>query len=537
LAPINRKTRKKTTESEASSVAKSEAKSPVKRRQRSRRSATDADESSNATRVAARKPRSRTSNAASSRGSTPAPDGDQAASRSEGRRFYEIFGILTLSSAVLIGLSLITVQFGSGKMMGPFGLMVGSLIHGALGLGAHLVVLALVVIAFRIFSGALGRSRHSTLSLIAAWRQRIGLLFALAFGTVFLHMLGRPDRLAGASLGGAIGEYGAELSCALISDTGTWIITITGLALAMVLSTDFSWARAWVSLWAATGRGVDNAGGAVERFRGRMQLMGSWIGQQMALPARRATITDQGAAALPPIVRIDLSDHVEQPPPREESLTPDFDPSLPSDLEIGKNGEPETLERLQPEPRAKDAAKDTRATAADTDEEPGRKRRPKRRRTPATLDGDQLAAALGTFEGDTTAAPNAEQPTSAEEPTNAEERTSDEHAIEQSAAKAAQLDEVSVVEAPRRTAPAEIEASDTEASPAVSSTLTIVQPSFEKEEDAQDDLEEKPLDDPKGEGFVLKTAVIVRRPCRFWRFIKRAKPASTKRRFKGRPCG
>ena len=67
---------------------------------------------------------------------------------------HEIFGILTLASAVLIGPSLASVQFGSGTLMGPFGQAVGRALNFLCGIGGFLLVVALAVVAIRIFAGA-----------------------------------------------------------------------------------------------------------------------------------------------------------------------------------------------------------------------------------------------------------------------------------------------------------------------------------------------------------------------------------------------
>ncbi|MCA9672902.1 MAG: DNA translocase FtsK 4TM domain-containing protein [Myxococcales bacterium] len=245
---------------------------------------------------------------------TPAADRTSTPSRGEpaGRRTHEVFGIITMASALLVGPSLVSVQFGSGDLMGPFGRTVGHAINWALGIAGFVVVAALVAVAIRIFAGALGRGAAPP-PLYAQWRQRIALTMALVFGAIFLHLAFRPDRLDGASYGGLLGEAAAELLCALVSTPGAWIVCLAGLSLALVLGTRFSWVRSALAAAKASGRALAVVGRSLARVPERLSALGTFVARQIAQSRREAIATNpNGTAAMPPVLRIDLEAEAER---------------------------------------------------------------------------------------------------------------------------------------------------------------------------------------------------------------------------------
>jgi hypothetical protein len=324
------------------------------RRKRTRKAATKGSKQSSSQAIAAQSARR-------SRAKSPASESaEQEAVTPAARRTHEVFGIITLACALLIGPSLITVQFGSGQLMGPFGQTVGGVLTWALGLTAYLLVAVLLVTAIRIFAAAIGRSRPPE-ATATMWRRRIGLVLAALFGAILLHLIARPARLADASYGGTLGETLAELFTAVLSSAGSWIIAVAGMALALVLATDFSWVRAWLRLWLATERGVEGAGDKVSRLalKERFAAAGQWLGQQLRQVERRRQIaTDHnGAAALPPVVRLDLADHLldddEQASgsgsKRSRRETPDegFDPAEETPVEPTPANTDETVDATE----------------------------------------------------------------------------------------------------------------------------------------------------------------------------------------------
>ena len=270
----------------------------------------------------------------------PSKKGGRSRGERGSSRFHEGFGILTLAAALLLGPSLISVQASDGKLMGPFGLAVGSALNWLMGLTGYLLVGALIVVALRIFAGGLirgaddahGEARHSL------WRERVGLVLGLLFCSVLLHLIARPWRVGGASAGGIVGELAAEVLCSLLSTAGTWIICLTGLAMAAVLATNFSWARVGLAVARWAPRLLTSLSMSLQRFG--LQLRDN--AQALYEVARRAPVAEPelnaaGAAALPPVVRLDLEDCKILP--KNAATAPQLPAPMPEDLEIERPAE------------------------------------------------------------------------------------------------------------------------------------------------------------------------------------------------------
>ena len=271
------------------------------------------------------------------------------------RRLHETFGITTLAAAMLLGPSLVSVQFSDGDLMGPLGQVVGSGLNWLIGLTGYLFIGALVVVAIRIFAFGLGLQSADT-PAHSLWRERGGMMLGVLCGAVILHLVARPQRINGASAGGFMGEVIAEVICSVVSTPGAWVIALTGLALSVLLATNLSWARAGVWLWAtirssarALARGTaDTAVGGLdmmyelrlasgERLRALYQRF-------IASTAVHQEVDADGVAALPPVIRLDLGQEesgkerrrTRKKPPVQAKAEP-----LPVDLEIGQSDEPE----------------------------------------------------------------------------------------------------------------------------------------------------------------------------------------------------
>jgi S-DNA-T family DNA segregation ATPase FtsK/SpoIIIE len=233
------------------------------------------------------------------------PTGESGATAS--RRRHEVLGIVILAIALLVGPSLASVQFGDGNLIGPFGQLVGTLLHWALGLTGYVVVLALLAAAVRIFASAVGR--WPDVPTLTVWRKRAGTLLVVVLGAMLSHLIAHPERLNRSSYGGAVGEYTAELLCSLLSRPGTWIIVVTGFALSLVLVTDFSWARTALKVARAVERALADTARALGRVPSRLAAFGRWVADQLAYVQRRQPVSSDagGAAALPPVLRVDLA--------------------------------------------------------------------------------------------------------------------------------------------------------------------------------------------------------------------------------------
>lgn len=285
------------------------------------------------------------------------------------RRIHETFGILTLATALLIGPSLLTVQFGDGKLMGPFGQAVGSAINYLLGAAGYLIVLSHLIIALRIFASGLGID--SPIRAFTLWRERIGIALATLFSATLLHLIARPHRIHNASVGGIIGEITAEILCSLASDFGAWVLSLTGFALAVVLATNLSWARAGLALFHLLCRSLKALTVHLKESQRNFKVTLAQFIHQLRRQPGMAADQDGSATLPPPILRLDLSARTslanleseellvekdkssKSHPTKKKDVLKDVildqDNALPEDLEIG--GGHDALSTFEPDER------------------------------------------------------------------------------------------------------------------------------------------------------------------------------------------
>ena len=151
----------------------------------------------------------------------------------------EMWGIIFLGFALLLGGALLSLQFGDGRLMGPFGQALALGIFSLLGLGSHLVVVALFSVAWGIFS-----RRFS----VRDGRLWLGYTGATLCGTVLFSLIFSKYRLQGMGAGGKTGEMLGALGISLVSKAGTFILFVMGLLLFLMLATQSSPAKAIVGL-------------------------------------------------------------------------------------------------------------------------------------------------------------------------------------------------------------------------------------------------------------------------------------------------
>ena len=284
------------------------------------------------------------------------------------RRAYEALGIITLAIAVLLGPSLVSVQFGDGKLMGPMGQTLGFALNWTLGFSGYLFILALIVISIRIFASGLGIGRYRE-SMQTLWRERVGLLLAICFISIILHLLFRQHRIAGASPGGLFGAFIAEIFCSIVSTPGAWVISIAGLTLSVVLTTNMSWAETAIKLWQLIGKLRVHLNQAMQHGADNMK---NYI-QSLAELVRRQTLTaeaDGTAAMPPPVVRMNIPRETiaEEIMPESQILTHE----MPKDLEIEKKEEPVIEKPVIEEPAKVEPAKVETAKAEPAKAEPAK---------------------------------------------------------------------------------------------------------------------------------------------------------------------
>jgi S-DNA-T family DNA segregation ATPase FtsK/SpoIIIE len=159
----------------------------------------------------------RASAVSSRRGSTPS-----------GTRLREVFGIVALAFGLFLVTALLSLQFGSGQLMGPLGRFFAHAAWALAGCGAYLVASALIVGPVRVLSGR---------RPIESFTEGGGFVLGLLSLAVLLHLVGDGYRVDGLPAGGRLGEGLAEIMRAGVSTAGTALFATAGLFLAIVALT------------------------------------------------------------------------------------------------------------------------------------------------------------------------------------------------------------------------------------------------------------------------------------------------------------
>src|SRR5258706_3282388 len=126
-------------------------------------------------------------------------------------RSREVAGIVLLGLSLFVGLSVGSLQLGSGTLMGPCGATVGLGAYALFGVGAYLASIGLAVAAVRCLAGRPLRVRSI---------ESAAVLGAAVFAALLLHPAAGAHRLRGFGPGGLVGEYGAELLVSLMGRVG-----------------------------------------------------------------------------------------------------------------------------------------------------------------------------------------------------------------------------------------------------------------------------------------------------------------------------
>ena len=160
-------------------------------------------------------------------------------------------GIVLLGLAMFVGLSVVSLQLGTGTLMGPCGATVGLGVYALVGVGSYLLALGLGFAA-RALPARASRCASSRSSFWAA-------LGAGVSAAMLLHLALGAHRLRGHSPGGVLGEYGAELLVAFVGRVGAALFGVVLLAVSLVLSTPLSF-RAIAVRCSRGRRGTRSAG-------------------------------------------------------------------------------------------------------------------------------------------------------------------------------------------------------------------------------------------------------------------------------------
>ncbi len=179
------------------------------------------------------------------------------------RRTGEFLGIILMALGLLALAALISLQFGTGSLMGPFGRMLALSLYALLGLGSYLVVLAVGFIGLRTLVG------RTTIR----WSTWAGYLGATLCGSVLFHCLYPTYTIYGFSAGGKGGEIIGELLIALFSIAGTYLVTTVCMLLCLLVATESSvvttavgTGRVVSAFFSSLGRGLGTIGAHLRRI-------------------------------------------------------------------------------------------------------------------------------------------------------------------------------------------------------------------------------------------------------------------------------
>jgi S-DNA-T family DNA segregation ATPase FtsK/SpoIIIE len=195
-------------------------------------------------------------------------DRDQGRGRPKRSRAPEIFGIASLGAAIFLLAGLLSLGFGDGRLMGPFGRSSALLVYSMVGLGGYAVVVGLASVSLRLLLG-----RTPVMRLSVALGVSLGVLSL----DTLAHLVAADSLVAGHPPGGALGESVAEVSRALVSTAGTALLGLIGMVLAVVVATPLRMSQVLeavgrVSTWLGRGayRGARRVGGDVAGFSGEV---------------------------------------------------------------------------------------------------------------------------------------------------------------------------------------------------------------------------------------------------------------------------
>lgn len=123
---------------------------------------------------------------------------------------------------------LLSLQFGDGLLMGPFGRSFAVLAYSLFGIGSHALAICGAVVAVRMLMEK---------RTVAKAGHIIGIFMGLLSLGVLLHLAAADYLVAGYGPGGRLGARFAELSRSLVSTAGTALVASIVLLLSIVIAT------------------------------------------------------------------------------------------------------------------------------------------------------------------------------------------------------------------------------------------------------------------------------------------------------------
>ncbi|MCP4605735.1 MAG: DNA translocase FtsK [Proteobacteria bacterium] len=176
-------------------------------------------------------------------------------------RRHEVLGVITALGALFLLLSLASyngfaednaTQTGVGNIMGIAGEWTAYFMLTMIGLTAYLLDGFLWLSAISLFRSRVGRIRAQDV---------LGIMLVVIFSAIALHTALREEVFGGGHpSGGFLGELLGEISISLVSTAGTYLVTLGGILVVMLMVTDISLtlvarstAKAFVEIGRASG--------------------------------------------------------------------------------------------------------------------------------------------------------------------------------------------------------------------------------------------------------------------------------------------
>ena len=255
----------------------------------------------------------------------------KSAGESRGRR-REIVGIVLLGLSLFSLISIISMQYGNGQVMGPGGATAAASIYSLTGVASYILIAAALVVSVRLCRG-----RRVVESLL----EPAGFFSFLFSVAVLCHLPFADGKVMLHGPGGLVGQYLGQVLASFIGGVGAALAATTLLATAILLLTDIRVAEVLDSLaWA--GRHAGRALLWTMGHLGRGTLASARaLGRVVVamFPERESTEAEEGAEAEAEKVA------AEAPEAREEE---DEIPVIKAAVPAGES-EPEVQAQSQPE--------------------------------------------------------------------------------------------------------------------------------------------------------------------------------------------
>jgi DNA segregation ATPase FtsK/SpoIIIE, S-DNA-T family len=261
-------------------------------------------------------------------------------------RRREISGILLLAGGLFAGLSLVSMQVGGDPLMGPGGGAIAGGLYTLVGMGAYLLIAAMLIAAVRCF-----RARP----LVDGVREGVGAFLLLGSVAVLLHLPFADSVVSHHGPGGLWGQWLGEVTASFIGAVGAALVATTMLVVGILLVTEISMREVAVVLaWAGRHARHGVAVGAVAAWR---VARAAFPEKDDAGEVRRARAEDSAGSQIPivePVRPIAVEAECESDVEPDAGAVPE--PLLPQESDAVRVGAARTVRDEVDEERAAMAA-------------------------------------------------------------------------------------------------------------------------------------------------------------------------------------